>query len=717
MNYLQTPYQYAVPIDQPMGYGMPISHHPYDQPMDQCYVPYHQNDIHGFYTTGAIEEYEEYVENLSRPRLTKEQVEILESQFQAHPKPNSNTKRQLALQTSLTLPRVANWFQNRRAKAKQQKRQEEFEKMQAKEKAMAAEGAGSKQQSSESSDEQQKSEQDQKNSMPTPTDARGTSSSCSEQGDHGLQTPADEKPEPKFEVVRHHTEAKAEVQSSEPAELISSPSLKDGQEMSGAIASVHNSAQPSFSQPEADNHFHQWASTGIPQMAVSVSPADAHPVSSAAPMMEIDSNGYWSPDSSSLVSQPYTELLCNNSSPEELSCQVQPTTTAFTQPFMSSEVPLYSSQNIINQRQVSLPIEQGDISPRTGNSSDPELTSSEGRQLPRLHISTSDNAIGLAARRKRPRPAAIGTSGFSRSVGGPVSGSPTRRVSSAAWSGVRKSSQIAELSPRFGGMRKISGSPRSPFPYSLDGRPHALSSTDLAVPPSTTSSIPPATPMTPDEMQYLLPPTPIDNQYCLSPQEEMGYSHSFPTSQSMTFDESQESKRQPPPFVMVGMHHSQSYQQFTEPMSAPPNFTTFTELMPGCGQQQQQQQHHPLSSSEAEASLNVIHMPRPTHISPIAYDDQVQSEQVEEPAATEEWQGQGPSAQSTTGPNSPISESSQAYNSTDKANTEFYIQEFPQQGEAMKVAAEQLPEQRARTYTFTNQTPNDFYRTAIFPPV
>lgn len=107
MNYLQTPFQYAMPMDQPMGYGMPVSHHPYDQPMDQCYIPYHQNDIHGFYTTGAIEEYEEYVENLSRPRLTKEQVEILESQFQAHPKPNSNTKRQLALQTSLTLPRVA----------------------------------------------------------------------------------------------------------------------------------------------------------------------------------------------------------------------------------------------------------------------------------------------------------------------------------------------------------------------------------------------------------------------------------------------------------------------------------------------------------------------------------------------------------------------------------------------------------------------------------
>jgi hypothetical protein len=52
-------------------------------------------------------DYDEYTENLSRPRLTKEQVETLEAQFQAHPKPSSNVKRQLAAQTNLSLPRVA----------------------------------------------------------------------------------------------------------------------------------------------------------------------------------------------------------------------------------------------------------------------------------------------------------------------------------------------------------------------------------------------------------------------------------------------------------------------------------------------------------------------------------------------------------------------------------------------------------------------------------
>lgn len=43
----------------------------------------------------------------TRPRLTKEQVDILEGEFQANPKPNSGTKRRLAQITNLNLPRVA----------------------------------------------------------------------------------------------------------------------------------------------------------------------------------------------------------------------------------------------------------------------------------------------------------------------------------------------------------------------------------------------------------------------------------------------------------------------------------------------------------------------------------------------------------------------------------------------------------------------------------
>lgn len=75
-------------------------------PLDGYMYPYPSFDPVDFYAQ-PIMDYDEYAENLSRPRLTKDQVETLEAQFQAHPKPNSNVKRQLAAQTNLSLPRVA----------------------------------------------------------------------------------------------------------------------------------------------------------------------------------------------------------------------------------------------------------------------------------------------------------------------------------------------------------------------------------------------------------------------------------------------------------------------------------------------------------------------------------------------------------------------------------------------------------------------------------
>jgi Homeodomain len=88
-----------------------LSYHHYPgQP--QHVEAYYPAPHHAEYTDyGSItpdqEDFEGCSEILTRPRLTKEQVEVLESQFQAHPKPNGNVKRQLALQTKLTLPRVA----------------------------------------------------------------------------------------------------------------------------------------------------------------------------------------------------------------------------------------------------------------------------------------------------------------------------------------------------------------------------------------------------------------------------------------------------------------------------------------------------------------------------------------------------------------------------------------------------------------------------------
>lgn len=110
MNYIHQPYPFAShpghPMDQPMAFDPSMAPPPMMHPMDGYLYPHPPFDMIDYYAQPILD-YEEYAENLSRPRLTKEQVETLEAQFQAHPKPSSNVKRQLAAQTNLSLPRVA----------------------------------------------------------------------------------------------------------------------------------------------------------------------------------------------------------------------------------------------------------------------------------------------------------------------------------------------------------------------------------------------------------------------------------------------------------------------------------------------------------------------------------------------------------------------------------------------------------------------------------
>ena len=78
--------------------------------MEEYHVHYAGPEYADFgYPMGAYyEDYEDMNgEPSTRPRLTKDQVEVLEAQFQANHKPSSVVKRQLAMQTMLSLPRVA----------------------------------------------------------------------------------------------------------------------------------------------------------------------------------------------------------------------------------------------------------------------------------------------------------------------------------------------------------------------------------------------------------------------------------------------------------------------------------------------------------------------------------------------------------------------------------------------------------------------------------
>ncbi|PMD48735.1 hypothetical protein L207DRAFT_414098 [Hyaloscypha variabilis F] len=69
--------------------------------------------------------------NETKPRLGKDEVDILEREFKKNPKPTTQTKRQFAEDMGVELARINNWFQNRRAKRKQEKKQEAYEAGQA----------------------------------------------------------------------------------------------------------------------------------------------------------------------------------------------------------------------------------------------------------------------------------------------------------------------------------------------------------------------------------------------------------------------------------------------------------------------------------------------------------------------------------------------------------------------------------------------------------
>jgi hypothetical protein len=84
------------------GYVSHVQH-----PLEEYYNPYTGTEYADFLDVGMMhDDIGETQEVSTRPRLTKDQAEVLESHFQANHKPSSQVKRELALQTGLTLNRV-----------------------------------------------------------------------------------------------------------------------------------------------------------------------------------------------------------------------------------------------------------------------------------------------------------------------------------------------------------------------------------------------------------------------------------------------------------------------------------------------------------------------------------------------------------------------------------------------------------------------------------
>ena len=76
-------------------------------PIDEFYMPYAGAEYADFMDAAMVhDDLTESQEISTRPRLTKDQADVLEAHFQANHKPSSQVKRELAIQTNLSINRV-----------------------------------------------------------------------------------------------------------------------------------------------------------------------------------------------------------------------------------------------------------------------------------------------------------------------------------------------------------------------------------------------------------------------------------------------------------------------------------------------------------------------------------------------------------------------------------------------------------------------------------
>lgn len=308
----------------------------------------------------------------------------------------------------------------------------------------------------------------------------------------------------------------------------------------------------------------------------------------------------------------------------------------------------------------------------------------------RSSLKDAGKELDLAARRKRPRPAAIGTSRSSSMLAGSTSMSPTMRLPNGAGHAVRQSKSAQSLGSRYAGVRKASTAQRSPFnlaTFAEAGTLNCKPEMSSMLQPATTGGLAPPTPLTPENLHHLLPATPSDGGYCLSAQPT---SHLFPTTQPMQINIASP----PATPLAVDMMSSYSYHGVAPPMSAPAHYTTFPEYSSCDGT--------PLTGrSWADA----------TSIPPSDQSFAARC-QMEMPSVTYEQAVDPTCATADIGMFS--SKDIDMHMSTgapaeDARPTEFQIQEFPEQQEIHRFVAQQLPSHKPKAYTFAaNSTPHNF---------
>ncbi|KAJ5301870.1 hypothetical protein PENANT_c002G10033 [Penicillium antarcticum] len=622
MSYIHPSWNYqghqGIPMDQHMAYDPSMVPPPMMHPIDGYMYSHPPMEMMDYYHQ-PIMDYDEYTENLSRPRLTKEQVETLEAQFQAHPKPSSNVKRQLAAQTNLSLPRVANWFQNRRAKAKQQKRQEEFEKM-TKAKAEAEEAARRKSETLEQLAESRKgsiAQEEDKAATPKPTSSSGhaKTDSISSRSKHH-KTKSESAREATFASLQRALNAACAARDRFGRRI--NPRGKNEPTPEEEAVSPGSMPPPKSASPH----------NGLPNVNSSFSGWSDIKEEPAWESGEHDQNvGYTSAEQTSYSApQPLAEMPGTSHAVQHnvdaYSGHLPPHTEEWSEDRDGSDPNL-----VYSNMQYPMSMQAPDIAVTRRESSDALTTSLEG-----IGICTGQSGmpesvnrvegwkepgkeLDIAARRKRPRPAAIGTSG-TRGLANSTSMSalsPSARIpSSGAGNPMRHSKSTQSLNSRYAGVRKASAAQRSPLNFTFAESGSLKKAEKMLRPSVSTTTLAPPTPLTPQDLQHFMPASPTDSNYCMSAHSTTQF---FPTSQPMQVNIAS------PPTTPLDIYSPFPYQNVAPPMSAPAHVSSFPEYV-NCGEPVPMTARSwadtaSISSPEFPAGLQVPHS---STVSPMGYD-------------------------------------------------------------------------------------------------
>ncbi|KAL2428218.1 hypothetical protein ABEF91_007693 [Exophiala dermatitidis] len=698
-SYLQESFQYSL-HQQPQMFYPGVTY-----PSYMVHPQLHVDDFHRSY--GGLAEYAEFMppgmmqedygepeEVSSRPRLTKEQVEVLEAQFQANHKPNSLVKRQLAIQTNLKFQRVGNWFQNRRAKAKQQKRQEEFE---------AKRKAEKKEEPKEEQPEEVASASTPKPDAQAETKPGATSPTRSESSPSKLsQTGSRNTPSPMKAIERAKEASWASLQralgqakaaraqhSTQPSVSMAPPDLPP-QSAPMQLPLRLNGPHPSLSSASGATWPNQSASTAPYPSPITLQDNsfdfgfDTEPSNTSSQGTDSgDQMADYIHESFVVTPEDWQEALTT------------PKGMPFQQDDPSSTLPspgLTMPSNPSSRRESTT----DDLSNNFGNfalaGSSPGMVSHHRRPSEPIR-SPQHGSLDIAARRKRPRPAALtATSLRSRSYGALNAVSPTFRPgannsSPSAPHTVRHVKSAGHsLNTRYAGVRKSSSAQRSPMCVASFAEAEAFNQlmAQQALNAQTLAELP-APSLSPDI---------ITNNPMNDPQKNPFLARNIDPYR-MQAPQNLSLRTASPPRTPLGgesMLRGLSQQSLCPPASAPAHYTSFPDYTPPYSA-------GPLTNNSwSDAPLTSPEMPSfppVTYVPSLGYPGQGHGDGVN-------GQFAGIVLASDQPPDF-------AYNSQmDHKQTEFYIQEFPNQKEEHANIAQQLSQAKPRNYVFANTAPQDY---------